>query len=307
MPSSYINTDNIGNCYLNRVNGSVLLGEAIAFSSSSSSAGDVFREWLTVKFGDTRTIWTPSATSGSLGTVAIRFPVAWETLTGSIPTPDTFNNNVANLARCKFWLGRLGATLNTTNGTSNSSIGIGTITNCNNTVYCFAVINDYALAWCTFSSTARTSVSFGYQGWLRNDSGGSGGRYTGSQFPRNLCLIGINDAHSWTGSLSGNFMQRVITENLGAGTNLYSTNDTTFNPAINCVGDSTPLILRDAASPFYRVGMTYHLFRIPSSCTIGQIYKLGTDPDNSNKPYVICCGNWGSFKVGMRIWADGYN
>lgn len=313
MPSSYINSDNIGNVYLNRVDGQVLQGELIAATGLGDFSGDAWREFFTVKFGDNRTIWTPSATSGSLANVGIRFPVTWESLTGNIQTPA--NTSVVGVgavnARVNFTLGRTGHTVNTSNSTTPIASAINPPgAAASNSSVCFAVINDYALAWCSFSSTARTASSFGYLGWLRNDSGGSGGRYTGLQFPRNLSMIGVSGSHlSWVLN-STNIMQRVTIENSAGGTNLYSTNDTTLNPAINCIGDSTPLILRDAASPFSRVGMPYHLFRIPSGCVIGQIYKMQTDPDGSNKPYVICCGQWPStasnFKVGMRIWADGY-
>lgn len=302
MPSSYINSDNIGNVYLNRLDGAVLQGEPIVFGSASGSA---WVELLTEKFGDLRTRWT---TDAGIVAIGIRFPVAWETLTGNIAVPSANSTTIPTGARVKFQLvTSQSSVLNSTNSTGTNVVAAQASMTGAQTAYSFAVINDYALAWCTFSSTARTTSSFGYLGWLRADNGGSGGRYTGLQFPRNLCHIYIsNGSAAWTAGTS-NILRRVTTENLTAATNLYSTDDTTWNPTINCTGDSTPLILRDSASPFPRVGMTYHLFRIPSSCVIGSVYKLGTDPDNSNKPYVICCGTWGSsFKVGMRVWADGY-
>ena len=163
--------------------------------------------------------------------------------------------------------------------------------------FCFRVANSYSFASATFSSNELTTLdSFVYFGWLKEP------QYTGNPYPRGLVFL-----QSQTGTYF-----RPTTENATGTTALQSAANTITTPSITCSistpgADTTDVIIRDGVSPNNAIGKLYNCVVLPAACVVGGIYKnTGVDPEGSNQDKFLCIMNWGTKKLGMRIWSEGF-
>lgn len=295
MPN-LINQDNIGNTYLNYVSNTIN-SEVVDIDNYN------FTSFFTTAFGDNRERFTVGSV-GTLHAIAIRFPVAWETKTGAISSFTTAA--VPSNARCMWIPDRADIYLCHSNSSTTLSVTYGTAVGLSNNTYTFAVLNNSSLTVASFSNVGRAVCSwFVHIGWPKSMV------YTGSQYIRNFIVIRQSQFQNGLTSSSSTYMQRPTTENLTTKTDLYTASDTTLNPTISCEvatpdANGTDIIVRDATSPFNYNGKLWNVIRLPSTAVVGKIYKnTGIDPDGSNNSMWLCCGAWGSDKIGMRVWTEG--
>lgn len=294
---------NLVNHYLNYIT-PVVQGESIWSDSGVDLSGVLTSAW-----GNSRERWTKHATNNSAW--ALRPPSVGvtgvnESLTGNITAPTTGLLTTGSRFVLQFTTNGT-MRVNATNGTSNFSVALLTFTLTSTNPYAFVVVNAYAISICMFTSTARTSASWLYLGWIRSPA------YTGTQFPRNL--VAIRGTHN-----SIDAAARVNTENLTTAQSLYITQDLggagIFNPAISCSvstpgADTIEIFLRNNASPYNYIGQPYFLIQGPSSLTVGKIYKNnsmvnGRDWEGSDNPYWMCiCKPAGGRTLLMRVWTEG--
>lgn len=286
--ATLINQDNVGNTYLNYINPAFTGGEPITAYSANW-----LTSFLTTAYGNDRNRWTASTTTGVYN---MRFPVAWETITGAIATTAAGSLTVGT----RFQLSNRqdGYLINSTN--ANTAV-LATGFNVSGTAaasnsYSFAVCNNNSIAIATFSGYNRDGVvGFKYYGWLKN------GSYTGSNYPRNFISMARQD-----GAMSNLLVaKRVATENAITAADLLQANPT-LNCSISTPGaNATDVIIRDNASPNNFIGIAWNLMMLPATAVIGGVYKnTGVDPDGSNQSFWLCVANWGSNKLGMRVWTE---
>jgi hypothetical protein len=265
----------------------------------SSQWNNVFTE----QWGAVRTHWMESTDFYGL-----RFPVPWESLT---TTPMTLILGHPRFTYSKTGENIYTAFANSSSGNSfarydqNISGGWPNI----NTGFVFGVLNDYGLLRVSFTSSALTSSSWTYFGWVKDPQFNTGS----PQFPRNLIWC--------AGNTSGlTYAKRITTENTEivnaqAGTNIERTTDALMNPTIDCVittsgANSTDVLIRDDDSPNSYIGKMWHTIRLPSAAIVGKIYKnTGADPDTGSietdqKAFWLCFGAMGTAKLGMRVWTE---
>lgn len=290
----------------NPINQISINGETTTFLNFANTvlmAGDYdrdnFSDLLTSHLGVQGILWNNS--TGQLGDTAfrLRFPTPWETLTGDVSQATT--NNIGN-ARIGFNLfnvaGFYSPGINTTNGTGSNRIQFDGLNSPNRL---FAVINNYSVVG-VFSTPTRELSNFFYAGWLKD------GQFVGSQFPRN-CIWYSNV--SLGGGTTNSRKMRPLEENLTTFRVLLEENPTLDCQSFTADADSTDVIVRDSVYPNLYVGKMWNVMVLPGSAVTGNIYKnLGVDPDTGivetdQKAYWLCCGVWGSGKLGMRVWTDG--
>ena len=227
-----------------------------------------------------------------------KFPSSFETM----PSVAMATNGTSAATGWRFAIGTGGGNIsfyaNSNNGNGITSVQLAGFTgNWNNqpgTRYMFAVVNNQSVVYAHFGDINNTSLFWwGYLGWARN------GQYLAANTPRN-CVQAAN----------GPSFSRVLTENLTTSTNL-----TVQGPAISCSvattgANSTEVIIRDSTSPNNYIGQLWNMIRLPSSCVLGKIYKnTGVDPDTDvvetdQKAFWLCVGDWGTDKIGMRVWTE---
>jgi hypothetical protein len=287
--------------FLNYVN-PVVNGESVSLSTVGALDG-----LFTSRFGVASTIWTRDSSSTIYN---VKFPVTWETIgTGIVGNIAAVGANFPNNStRVVF-----NSNICTPNISPYNNIGaeprgylsldgVGTT----NKDYCFAVLNRYSLAIAAFSNSTRSVSTISYMGWMKGS--GSGGIYTGTQYPRNFVVVaGDTNTNPWT---SFN-VARVSVENTTTKQNLLR-NNPTFSCSIATAGaNSTDVIIRDSASPNNYIGKLWNMMVLPSTAVVGKIYKnTGIDPDTGavetdQKAYWMCVGTWGTDKIGMRVWTEG--
>ena len=162
----------------------------------------------------------------------------------------------------------------------------------------YMIANDYSLTFVNVGggSNGRNSQGFVlYMGWLKNPG------YTGNQYPRNFAYM-LNSANTLRATLV----------NATGTTNFSTAANSITNPTIACEvatsgADATDIIFRDDTSPNNAIGKPYNMISLPSSFAVGNIYtNNGVDPDGGDNNKWLCVGNWGSRKLGVRVWTEGY-
>lgn len=142
-----------------------------------------------------------------------------------------------------------------------------------------------------------TSWRFGYLGWLKDPG------FAGSLRTRNCSVI--------HGDNGGGTAFRPQQENQTP-ISYYANSGSTANYSITCTNSTsspstTDLILRDASSPYYAIGSCYNLLKSSASLAIGQLYDIPNTVDsNTEQKRFLCVGNWGSEKLLMRVWTEGF-
>jgi hypothetical protein len=279
--TTLINTDNVGNTYfgyVTPVTGGVLTDRATFWTSL-----------LGAHLGSEGIKWSRY---GSLE-ISIRFPVAWETITGNVVNRTNFRFNL------DFVYNDWTRVCTTTTGYDVLKVaeGFRTYPFLDNS-YIFGVINDYSLVYASFTNIYRTTgLAATYAGWLKDP------QFTGNQFPRNACILPLG---AWDSSIE---FYRVKFENLTERTQM-SKDSTLMSPAINCSiptagANTTDVIWRDSTSPNPYIGKLWNVIQGPSNCVAGQIYKnTGVDPDGSNNAFWMCIGVWGARSLLMRVWTE---
>ena len=256
---------------------------------------------LLTHFGDNRNIWT----NGSQYAWAVRFPVAWETKTGTIAVPSYPNfagvDGAGNsrITFCPFYSTAI-LRANSTNANTTTTVDLrarwGNYLNAPSShQMIFAVVNNYSIAIKSFPSNTMSDTSTSswvVYGWAKQ------GVYTGLQYPRNLVALSDSDR------------QRVTQEELTTATSLLDGNPT-LSCAVSTPGaNSTDVIIRDSTAPNNYIGKLWNMMVLPSSAVVGRIYKnTGIDPDTGvvetdQKAFWVCVGSFGTNKIGMRVWTE---
>jgi hypothetical protein len=258
---------------------------------------------LTAHFGDDRTKWTQD---GGDYAWAIRWPVPWETKTGTIAAPSRAGfAGVDGVGNARSVLAPYYVTTTARIGTGNginasyittSTSSWGNYANAPSSYQMiFGVVNNYSICIKAFANNqvdTSEPYTMGYQGWLKE------GVYSGLQYPRNYVF--------WDLTAS----QRVAQENLTTATNVSRQNPTLSCSVATPSANSTDVIIRDSTAPNNYIGKLWNMMILPSTAVVGKIYRnTGIDPDTGQvetdqKAYWMCVGTWGTDKIGMRVWTD---
>jgi hypothetical protein len=231
---------------------------------------------------------------------AFRFPVPWETLSGTMGTTWYPSNS-----RCMISLTGPSYALNSTTTTGSLWNQNGTTAGNNRTAWngiqVFAVANMYSFCVAAFSDLARTSlVGFSYVGWAKNSPFLGGG-----SFPSALIHL----------KQFGDSQVRYFASNVNQSVTISTSNIVDGSPTLSCQtptagADSSQLVIQRTTSPQWYLGEPYNILRLPSTAVVGKIYKnTGIDPDTGQvetdqKAYWMCVGTWGTDKIGMRVWTE---
>lgn len=259
---------------------------------------------LTSKFGPIGTYWR---TSGH--TAAFNLPAGGlELLPPNISSLNDSSSVIEAGMRVKMSVGFRWISINsslsgTTTVNASSSSGSSSISS---TDIAFCSVNDYCFIYAVFSDSNLTTLKrFTYVGSLREPAANFPEVY-----PLGFCSIDFNSG--------GLFSNRPLSIGLSTASSISNAANEITNPPIFCTeptegADVTDIIIRVASSPNLALGKLYNCISLPAEAEVGQIWKnTGVDPEtnqphassNTNKYLVIM--PWGSRKLGMRVWTEGF-
>ena len=292
MPT-IINQDSAGNTYWGYID-SVLGNQHITLTNAEVI------NFLAAAYGLNTNKWNGSSDNGATNlTYGLRFPVAWETKTGAISGSFSAGSGVSTI-RCgiNFWTGQYGFCSNNTTGLNWISSYSFSYASAPSPSFRYMLVNDYSYIFVNVGggSNGRNTQGFVlYMGWLKNPG------YPGNQYPRNFAYM-----------LNSTSALRATLVNATGTTNFSTAANSITNPTITCEvatpgADATDIIFRDDTSPNNAIGKPYNMISLPSSFTVGNIYtNNGVDPDGGDNNKWLCVGDWGSRKLGVRVWTEGY-
>lgn len=285
-----INSDSFGNTYFNYF-------DALSSGFIGYNFSTIWVNFLATSFGNTNyntvsniSYFTPqnsdevitSQTTNSLYRFQINLS---NTYGGSID----INTNSSNSSRTSINTGYGGAFVNWSPNTNDE--------------FFYAVANNRSLVLSAIKRNTATGTfdnsrwRFFYLGWLKNNA------FAGATRFRGLSAIHFDYAFG--------FGVRPFQENQNTKID-YAVSGSVANYSITCTnGVSSPtttdLVLRDNSSPNYAIGSCYNLLKTSASVVIGQIYDIANTVDgNTEQKRWLCVGNWGSEKLLMRVWTEGF-
>lgn len=278
-----LNIDSIGNRYLGYI-------DPYKLSTISDTSIANINTLLNSTYGTIGGVWNYDVG----GFYGLRFPVAFETITGSVGTGFNPGSGTSSVRFCYSPYGT-GFGFNTTNATSNLWHSVLSNIARTYTDRAWFVANQRSFCFASFDINRTVLNRFCWAGWLTDTN------YTGTAFPRSFAVIWM--ALGTYPTLSA---YRVSIENASNNTTLLTSNPASIVCQISTPGaDATDIILRDSASPNTFAGVADNLIMLPSSVAVGKIYKNnGVDPSGSDNGKWMCVGDWGSNKLGMRVWTE---
>lgn len=145
---------------------------------------------------------------------------------------------------------------------------------------------------------ATTRYAFTYMGNLKN-----GAFTTNEQYARNLSFmyitnVGTSVALRVTSEVTNTFTNYAI----GGAIGNHPITCSTTTPGANI----TDLVLREEVGSNLAVGICHNVLRASGALTLGQIYRVPTDPDgNTSQNNWLAVAPWGTDTLLMRVFTEG--
>lgn len=288
MPT-LINQDNDGNTYYNY---QTPIEKGVVSAPRRASTSPSLDTWLTTAFGGQGAIWSKNVAFNIQG-YAIRFPVAWETLTSN-PAINVGSNDIGVGTRFGTQLEPTHSYVNSSNTNASRAIvaSSGASYGYSTPVVGFGIVNNFSFVYTTFADTALTIPAyFIYGGWLKNPT------YSGTNYPINFTSVNIGP------SLTDSFHPATV----NATTKQNYLSSGLANPTITCGGDSAQVVMRNNTGSNIYVGDLYNVIQVPSSLSYGVVYNnIGGVVAPGGNDYWMPCAPYGSRKLAIRVYTEGF-
>lgn len=294
-----INQDNFGNTYFN-------YWDALTNGFVGHQLGGVFNNFLQAAFGTGR--WAAGNPSSPSFERWFAFtPNNSDESISSATTGSLFRFYADLMSNAH----DVAAIVNSNTGNSLTSVSLnGGFVNYipnENTDYFYAVANNRSLVM----GVIKRDISTGgfdptnwrllYLGWLKNPGFGFSLRtrncsalhytYGTGNGPAALSGVAFRPAQE----------NQITPSSYGISNYSITCTNSTPNPS------TTDLVLRDSVSPNFAIGSCYNLLKSSANVDVGKIYDIPNLVDGNNEQRrFLCVGNWGSEKLLMRIWTEGF-